>query len=223
MHQQNALGFGPFLDTCLVAFNGVRSLALDRVAIRKGDGGREHVFQAQRPELREHRHDSARRARGYRRKRPVFGRILHSLRAKEFRRRTGRRNAECIDADDFAGVGVVDECLCLATPAQYVPHRCGCRDHGAGRIDSVAALLERDGAGGRRQRLAGNRDPVLAVQRRLLCLGVTQSAASGTPRRAPGTSNTTLRNAIASFSPVIDGAGANYAASSNSFTSLYSA
>ena len=133
---------------------------LDRIAVRQLDGRREHLVETQRAELGEHRHDPAGRARRHRGERPVLGRVLHPVRLEELRRRAGRRHAERVDADDLAGVRVVDQRLRLAAPGQRVPHRGGRGDHGAGRIDRVAALLEDDRAGGGRQRLAGDRHPM---------------------------------------------------------------
>jgi hypothetical protein len=84
--------------------------------------------------------------------------------------------AERVDADDLAGVRVVDERLRLATPAERVPHRGSCSDHRAGGVDGVAAFDERGGAGSRGERLAGDGDPVLAVERRLDGFGIGDGA-----------------------------------------------
>ena len=54
---------------------------------------------------------------------------------------------------------------CVSPPQpERVPHRRGGGDHRAGRVDGVAALLEDRRAGRRRERLAGDRHPVAAVQ-----------------------------------------------------------
>ena len=101
---------------------------------------------------------------------PSSGGPLSPLIPEEFRRRPGRRDPEPVDGDDLAGLRVVDERLRLAAPGQHVPHRRGGCEHRAGRVDCVAAALEHARAGGGRERLAGDRHPVRAVQRRLLCL-----------------------------------------------------
>src|SRR5262249_57901793 len=64
--------------------------------------------------------------------------------------------------------GVRDGCRRLAAPGERVPHGRGRRDHRAGRIHGVAAALEDHGTGGGRERLAGDRHPVRAVERGLL-------------------------------------------------------
>ena len=75
-----------------------------------------------------------------------------------------------VDADDLLRVRVVDQRLRLAAPAERVPHRAGGGEHRARGVDRVAALLEHHRAGRRGERLAGDRHPVRAVQRRLLRL-----------------------------------------------------
>ena len=99
--------------------------------------------------------------------RPELRRVGHPLAAEELGRGAGRRDAERVDADDLPGLGVEDERLRLAAPAQRVPHRAGGGEHRAGGVDGVAALLEHHRAGGGGERLAGDRHPVPAVQHRL--------------------------------------------------------
>src|SRR3989441_1276263 len=77
-------------------------------------------------------------------------------------------NALGVDRDDLPGLRVVDERLGFAAPGEHVPHCGDGGEHGARRVDGVAALLERHGAGGGGERLAGDRDPVAPVQGGLL-------------------------------------------------------
>ena len=119
------------------------------------------------PYSREHHHDAAGRARRNRRERPELRRIFVTFALEELRRGAGRRGAERVDADDLARVRVVDQRLRLAAPAERVPHRGSCSDHRARGVDRVAALDEHRRAGSRGERLAGDGDPVLPMQRRL--------------------------------------------------------
>ena len=122
---------------------------------------------------------------------PSSGGYLKPLRLEELRRRAGRRDAEAVDRDDLARLRVVDERLRLAAPGQHVPHRRGRGEHRAGGVDRVAAALEHARARGRRERLAGDRHPVRAVQRRLLRLllrerGAVDERAQRQSRRGGG-------------------------------------
>ncbi len=132
--------------------------------------------EAQRAELRQHDEQAARRARRHGRERAVLGRTVHAARAKELRRRARRRDAERVDRAHLAAARVEDQRLGLAAPGQRVPHRRGGGEHGAGRVDGVAAARERQGAGGGRQRLARDSDPMLAVQRGLMRLALFLAA-----------------------------------------------
>jgi hypothetical protein len=167
MRQHDARAVRPFLDLGLVALDGVRGLRLDGVAVGERDGGCEHFRQRELAVLGEHHEDAARCAGRDRRKRAVLGRIGHTAAAEELHRGAGRRDAEGVDRDHALLDGMPDERLGLAAPVQRVPHRRRGRDHGAGRVHCVAAAFEHLGAGGRTQRLAGDRHPMLAVQGRL--------------------------------------------------------
>ncbi len=85
---------------------------------------------------------------------------------EELGRCTGGRDAERVNADHLTPVRVVDQRLRLAAPAEDVPHGGDGAEHGAGRVDGVAALEEHHCAGRRTQRLAGDRHPVPSVQHR---------------------------------------------------------
>ncbi len=170
MRQHHGLRVRPFLDLGFLHLDAIRGLGVDGVAVGQRDRGLEHLGEREGAELREHRDERAGRARRHRRERPVLGRVLEALALEELRRRPGRRDAEAVDRDDFSRLRVVDERLRLAAPGEHVPHgRCR-REHRAGGVDRVAAALEHARAGGRRERLAGDRHPVRTVQRRLLRL-----------------------------------------------------
>ena len=129
----------------------------------------EHLGERQRAVLGEHHEQAARRARRDGRQRAVLGRVA----ASPGRGRTSAvapvgATPSALIAITLLGARIVDQRLRLAAPAERVPHRRGRGEHRAGRVDRVAAALEHHRAGGRRERLAGDRHPVLAVQRRLL-------------------------------------------------------
>ncbi len=170
VRQHHLLRIGPFLQLVAPALDRVRGFGFDRIAVRELDGGRQHLGQRQPAVFGEHQHQAAGRARRHGRERSVRGRIGVTLAAIELRRRPGRRDAEAVDRDHLLRMRIVDERLRLAAPAQRVPHRRGGRDHRAGGVHGVAAALEHHRAGGRGQRLAGDRHPLLPVQRRLLRL-----------------------------------------------------
>jgi hypothetical protein len=156
------------LEPALVPLDRVSGLFVDRVPIGHPDRWLEHVAQAQLPVLGEHRHEAARRAGGDGGERPVLGREVHPFRAVEGRRGAGGRRAEGVDRDDLFGLRVVDQRLGFAPPGEHVPHGGDGGEHGARRVDGVAALLEHHGARGGGERLAGDRDPVASVQYGLL-------------------------------------------------------
>src|SRR5438270_107395 len=84
---------------------------------------------------------------------------------------------------------VVDERLSLSAPGERRPRGRGGRDHGAGGIDRVAALLEDLRARGGRDRFAGDRHPVPAVERGLLGAALRVGSAedhAGTHHRGDG-------------------------------------
>ena len=94
---------------------------------------------------------------------PNSGGYGHALRLEELRRRSRRRDAERVDADDLL------RCAgCRSAPASRRPRRAcptSCRSAAiiaARGVDGVAALLEDHRARGRRERLAGDRHPLLA-------------------------------------------------------------
>ncbi len=167
MRQEQAPRIGPVHDLLTMPLHAVSRGRLDRVAIGHLHGRRQHLGQAQAPELGQHHHQPARRARRHRRQRPVLRRVNHAPRPEIPGCRAGGCDAERVDAVHLAGIGVVDQRLGLAAPAQHVPHGGGGRQHGAGRVHRVAAPGEGHGAGGGAQRLAGHCHPVLAVQDRL--------------------------------------------------------
>src|SRR5215831_12562619 len=65
---------------------------------------------------------------------------------------------------------IVDERLRLTTAAERVPHRAAGGEHRRGGVDGIATLREDLRAGGRGERLAGDREPMLRVEGRLLGL-----------------------------------------------------
>ena len=170
VRQHHGLRVRPLLELALLQFDAIRGLGVDRVAVRERDRGAEHLRERERAVLREHRDERAGRAGRHRGQRAVLGRVLEALPLEELRRRAGRRDAEPVDRDDLLRLRVVDEGLGLAAPGEHVPHRRRRREHRAGGVDRVAAALEHARAGGRRERLARDRHPVRAVQRRLLRL-----------------------------------------------------
>ena len=167
MGQEHRLRIGPLLQALLVALDVVGLLLLDRVALGHLDRRPEHVFQAEAPVLGQHHHQTPGRAWRHRCQRPILGRVGQSLRTEEVGGGSGRRHTEGVHTGDLAGLRVEHERLGLAAPAQRVPHRGGGPEHGAGGVHGVAALLEHQRAGRGRERLAGDRDPVAAVQHRL--------------------------------------------------------
>ncbi len=86
--------------------------------------------------------------------------------AEELGRCTRGGNPQCVQADHFASVRVVDERLGFPTPAQHVPHRGGNGEHCRRGINGVAALLEHHGARGGALWFARYGHPVLAQQHR---------------------------------------------------------
>lgn len=170
VNQYRLPGVRPLSDLVLVLLDCVGQLGLHRIAIRHLDGRRQHLGQAHRAVLGQHGHQSAGGAGSDRRERSELRRKLHALAVIKLRRRAGGCNTQGVDTNHFAGVGVVDQRLRLATPGQRVPHGGSGGDHRACGVDCVAALLEDHGSGGRGQRLAGDSHPVTAVQRRFLCL-----------------------------------------------------
>src|SRR6185503_15011811 len=165
VNQERPLRLRPLAQLVLELLDRIRGLRFDRIAVGHLDCRREHFGEAQLPVLREHHHDPARRARRNSGEWPELRWIFVTLVLEELRRGARRRGAERIDADDLAGVRVIDERLRLAAPAERVPHRGSCGDHCARGVDCIAAFDEGGGAGGRSERFAGDSDPVLAVQR----------------------------------------------------------
>ncbi len=168
MREQNGAGVGPGLDPVLVLLDAVARLLVHGIAFGHADGRRQDLGQAHRPEFGEHRQEPARRAGRHRGQDAVFGGIGITLALVEFGRRSGRRDAQGVQADDLAGLGIVDEGLGLAAPAQDVVHGADGPEHGAGRVDGVPALGEDHGPGRGRQRLPGDGHPFPAVEDRLL-------------------------------------------------------
>ena len=96
--------------------------------------------------------------------------------------RTGRRYTECVESDDSTFLRMPDQGLRFAAPGEYIPHCAGGCEHRCGGVDGIAALLEHHRAGGGAQWLAGDRNPVAAVQDGSLsplCLGQGQWLQSG--------------------------------------------
>ncbi len=169
MRQHDGTRVAPALEPGFVPLDRVGRLCFDRVAVGHPDRRLEHVAQTQFPVLGEHGHEAARRPRGNGGERPVLGREVHPLRAVEGRCGAGGRDAEGVDRDDLFGLRVIDQRLGFAAPGEHVPHRRDSGEHGARRVDGVAALLEDHGARRGGERLAGDRDPVAPVQWGLLC------------------------------------------------------
>ena len=155
-------------EPALVPLDRIRRLLLDGIAIRHVDCRLEHLTQAERAILGEHDHESARSARGDRRERAILRREAHPFGPIEVGGRSGGRDAERVDGDDFLGAGIVDQRLRFTAPGEHVPHCGDGRQHGARGIDGVAAFLEDHGTGFGAEWLAGDRNPVPAVERRFL-------------------------------------------------------
>jgi hypothetical protein len=99
----------------------------------------------------------------------IIRRILHFPAAEKFGSRTGWGNAKSINAHCFFAFGIVDQGLCFAAPTQRVEYGAGSADHGAGRVDRIAALLKDHGAGCGCQRFPCNGKPVPGMQNGLNC------------------------------------------------------
>ena len=168
VRQHHLFRVRPFLELFLPALDQIGGLAVDRIAVREFDGRGQHFGERERAVLLQHQDDAARRAGRDCRERAIGGRVLETLALEELGRRTGGRHAEPVDRDHLLRARIVDQGLRFAAPVQHVPHRGGRGDHGAGRVDGIAAALEDLRAGRGAERLAGDRHPVLAVQRRLL-------------------------------------------------------
>ena len=168
MHEERLTRVGPLADPILLALDRVRELRLDGIALRHLDRRPEDVREAQLPVLREHEHEASGRARSDRRERTVGRRIGHAPALEELGRRTGGRDAKGVDADDLLLARMIDEGLRLTAPAEGVVHGGGRAGHRAGGVDGVPALLEHHRPGGGTERLAGDGDPVLAVEHGLL-------------------------------------------------------
>ena len=170
VRQHHPLRVRPLLQLLLPAFDPVGGLAVDRIAVGELDRRRQHLAERKPAVLGQHQHQAARCARRQRCERTVGGRILVALRAEELWSGARGRDAEAVDGDHLLRPRVVDQRLRLAAPRQHVPHgRCR-RDHRAGGIHRIAAFLEGYCAGRGGERLARDRHPVAAVQRRLLGL-----------------------------------------------------
>jgi hypothetical protein len=91
----------------------------------------------------------------------VFRRVFVALRLIEFSCRTCRGNPKGIDCNNLFGLRVIDQRLCLASPAEYVPHCAGGCQHRAGGIYGVTAAVKdhRPCRGGKG--FAGDGHPVL--------------------------------------------------------------
>ena len=164
VREEHGLRVRPLLELSLLAFDRAGERGLHGIAVGHLDGRLQHVLEAHRPELGQHDEDAARRAGGHRRQRPGGRRVLELLRLEELGRRAGRRHTQRVDADHLLRLRVVDEGLRLAAPPERVPHGGGGGNHRAGRVDGIALLLEDGRAGRRRERFAGDRHPVAAVQ-----------------------------------------------------------
>ena len=158
----------PLFEPALVSLDRIRGLLLDGITVRHADRRLEHLPQAERAILGEHDHESAGGAGGDGREWAILRWEAHPLGPIEVGGRSRRRHAERVDGDDLLGAGIVDQRLRFAAPGEHVPHRGDGRQHGARRIDRVAAFLEDHGAGFGAEWLAGDRDPVPAVERRFL-------------------------------------------------------
>ena len=164
--QEDPRRIRPLLEHLLASLHVVGLRSLDRVAVRHLDRGFEHLGEAHRSVVGEHHDQAARGARRHRRERTVLRGIDEAPLAVEVDRGAGRGHPECVDSDHFPRVRVEDQGLRLAAPAQGVPHRRGRGEHGAGRVDGVAAAAEDQGAGRGGERFACHRHPMAAVQDR---------------------------------------------------------
>ncbi len=167
VREEDGLRVGPLFGSVPGALDRTHELRLDGIAVGHLEGGGQHVGEREPSPFGEHDHEAARRARRDRGQRPELRRGHHLLGLEEGRRRPRRRDPERVHGDDLPRLGVVHEGLCLAAPAQGVPHGGGRGEHRAGGVDGVAALGEDQRARGGAQRLAGDGDPVPAMQRRL--------------------------------------------------------
>ncbi len=166
--EEDAARVGPLQEPVALARHGRDVLLLDRVAVGHLDRRREDVGQRELSVLGQHHHDPAGRPRRDGGERAVLRRVGHPFRTEELRRRPRGCHAECVDADHLARVRIEDERLRLAPPGEGVPHGAGRGDHGAGRVDGVAPLLEDHRARRGAERLAGDRDPLRGVERGLV-------------------------------------------------------
>ena len=167
VREEDGLRVRPFPGPLLGALDRPHELRFDGIAVGHLDGGREHVGEREPSPLGEHDHEPARRARRDRGQRPELRGDHHLPGLEEGGRRPRRRHPERVHADDLPRPGVVHQGLGLAAPAQRVPHGGGRGQHRAGGVDGVAAPGEDQRARGGAQRLAGDGDPVPAMQRRL--------------------------------------------------------
>ena len=69
-----------------------------------------------------------------------------------------------IDPQNLIGIRIVDQRLGFSTPAEHIPHRRRCREHGRRRIHCITALLKHHCPGGGTLRFTGHRNPMLAQQ-----------------------------------------------------------
>ncbi len=166
--QEDRAREGPLLDLGPEVVDRPHQLGLDRIAVGHLDRRGQDLGERQPAPLGEHDQEAARGPRRHRGQRAVLRWIAQALRAEEFRRRAARRHAQRVDADDLTRLRVPDQRLGLAAPAQRVPHRAGGRQHRAGGVHRVAAALEDPRPGGRRQRLTGDRQPLVRVELGLL-------------------------------------------------------
>ena len=191
MREEHTRRVLPLLDARLAVLDPVRRLRLDRIALLGHlDRRREHLRERHRAVLGEHRHQATRCAGRHCRERAELRRKAHALGPVELRRRPARGHAKCVDADDLLEPRMVDERLRLTTAAERIPHGARGGEHRRRRVHRVAALLEDHRAGGRGERLAGHRHPVLAVEDRSLGLLCTEwgSEKGGTDEEADGRS-----------------------------------
>ena len=79
------------------------------------------------------------------------------------RGRARRCDAKGIDSNDLVGLWIKDQCLRLTAARERVPHRAPGSQHRRRRVNRVAAFAEDQRASGRRERLAGDGEPMLRV------------------------------------------------------------